>query len=115
MRNGSGYPRDPDTKRWLEDHKHLVFGFFKDAVAVTCGRRRPPRRRRPPPPSGRERERERERNKEADEVTVELRAVGFDKEVVLKQRRRMRRRRRLGEEERAAILLMALSSGVVYA
>ena len=59
--------------------------------------------------------RERERNKEADEVTVELRAVGFDKEVVLKQRRRMRRRRRLGEEERAAILLMALSSGVVYA
>ncbi|PWZ44334.1 Ribonuclease H2 subunit A [Zea mays] len=35
MRNGSGYPRDPDTKRWLEDHKHLVFGFFKDAVAVT--------------------------------------------------------------------------------
>ncbi|KAL5648401.1 hypothetical protein ACJX0J_039210, partial [Zea mays] len=26
---------DPDTKRWLEDHKHLVFGFFKDAVAVT--------------------------------------------------------------------------------
>lgn len=63
----------------------------------------------------RERERERERNKEADEVTVELRAVGFGKEVVLKQRRRMRRRRRLGEEERAAILLMALSSGVVYA
>lgn len=48
-------------------------------------------------------------------VTVELRVVGFDKEVVLKQRRRMRRRRRLGEEERAAILLMALSSGVVYA
>lgn len=65
--------------------------------------------------SKRERERERERNKEADEVTVELRAVGFGKEVVLKQRRRMRRRRRLGEEERAAILLMALSSGVVYA
>ncbi|WVZ61151.1 hypothetical protein U9M48_011067 [Paspalum notatum var. saurae] len=63
----------------------------------------------------REREREREREKEADEVTVELRAVGFGKEVVLKQRRRMRRRRRLGEEERAAILLMALSSGVVYA
>lgn len=59
--------------------------------------------------------RERERAKEADEVTVELRAVGFGKEVVLKQRRRMRRRRRLGEEERAAILLMALSSGVVYA
>lgn len=57
----------------------------------------------------------REREKEADEVTVELRAVGFGKEVVLKQRRRMRRRRRLGEEERAAILLMALSSGVVYA
>lgn len=59
--------------------------------------------------------REREREKEPDEVTVELRAVGFGKEVVLKQRRRMRRRRRLGEEERAAILLMALSSGVVYA
>ncbi|XP_066398674.1 GATA transcription factor 16-like isoform X2 [Miscanthus floridulus] len=58
--------------------------------------------------------REREREKEADEVTVELRAVGFGK-VVLKQRRRMRRRRRLGEEERAAILLMALSSGVVSA
>ena len=65
--------------------------------------------------SKRERERERERNKEANEVTVELRTVGFGKEVVLKQRRRMRRRRRLGEEERAAILLMALSSGVVYA
>ncbi|CAD6207483.1 unnamed protein product [Miscanthus lutarioriparius] len=59
--------------------------------------------------------REREREKAADEVTVELRAVRFGKEVVLKQRRRMRRRRRLGEEERAAILLMALSSGVVYA
>ncbi|KAJ1273282.1 hypothetical protein BS78_06G268100 [Paspalum vaginatum] len=57
----------------------------------------------------------REREKEADEVTVELRAVGFGKEAVLKQRRRMRRRRRLGEEERAAILLMALSSGVAYA
>jgi hypothetical protein len=40
---------DPDTKRWLEDHKHPVFGFptlvrfswgtckpfFKDAVEVT--------------------------------------------------------------------------------
>lgn len=59
--------------------------------------------------------REREKGAEADEVTVELRTVGFGKEVVLKQRRRMRRRRRLGEEERAAILLMALSSGVVYA
>nr|CAB3492572.1 unnamed protein product [Digitaria exilis] len=59
--------------------------------------------------------REREKEAEADEVTLELRAVGFGKEVVLKQRRRMRRRRRLGEEERAAILLMALSSGVVYA
>ncbi|XP_062212927.1 GATA transcription factor 16-like isoform X2 [Phragmites australis] len=57
----------------------------------------------------------RERETETDEVTVELRTVGFGKEVVLKQRRRMRRRRRLGEEERAAILLMALSSGVVYA
>uniref|UniRef100_A0ACD6ABD9 Uncharacterized protein n=1 Tax=Avena sativa TaxID=4498 RepID=A0ACD6ABD9_AVESA len=50
-----------------------------------------------------------------DAVTVELRMVGFGKEVVLKQRRRMRRRRRLGEEEKAAILLMALSSGVIYA
>jgi hypothetical protein len=50
-----------------------------------------------------------------EEVTVELRMVGFGKEVVLKQRRRMRRRRRLGEEEKAAILLMALSSGVIYA
>ncbi|XP_039781850.1 GATA transcription factor 16-like isoform X2 [Panicum virgatum] len=59
--------------------------------------------------------REREKEAETDEVTVELRTVGFGKEVVLKQRRRMRRRRRLGEEERAAILLMALSSGVVYA
>ncbi|TVU43933.1 hypothetical protein EJB05_03354 [Eragrostis curvula] len=54
-------------------------------------------------------------SQEEGEVTVELRTVGFGKEVVLKQRRRMRRRRRLGEEERAAILLMALSSGVVYA
>lgn len=45
---------------------------------------------------------------------VELRVVGFGKEVVLKQRRRMRRRPRLGEEEKAAILLMALSSGVIY-
>ncbi|CAN6322059.1 unnamed protein product, partial [Urochloa humidicola] len=59
--------------------------------------------------------REKEKEAEADEVTVELRTVGFGKEVVLKQRRRMRRRRRLGEEERAAILLMALSSGIVYA
>ncbi|CAM0877624.1 unnamed protein product [Alopecurus aequalis] len=51
-----------------------------------------------------------------EEVTVELRMVGFGKDrVVLKQRRRMRRRRRLGEEEKAAILLMALSSGVIYA
>lgn len=50
-----------------------------------------------------------------EEVTVELRMMGFGKEVVLKQRRRMRRKRRLGEEEKAAILLMALSSGVIYA
>lgn len=49
MRTGSGYPGDPDTKQWLEDHKHPVFGFptlvrfswgtckpfFKDAVDVT--------------------------------------------------------------------------------
>ena len=48
-------------------------------------------------------------------VTVELRVVGFGKEVVLKQRRRMRRRLRLGEEERATILLMVLFSDVVYA
>ncbi|KAJ0044540.1 hypothetical protein Pint_05813 [Pistacia integerrima] len=24
---GSGYPGDPVTKAWLEDHKHFVFGF----------------------------------------------------------------------------------------
>jgi len=24
---GSGYPGDPQTKAWLEDHKHSVFGF----------------------------------------------------------------------------------------
>ncbi|XP_019151353.1 PREDICTED: ribonuclease H2 subunit A [Ipomoea nil] len=24
---GSGYPGDPDTKAWLDHHKHLVFGF----------------------------------------------------------------------------------------
>ncbi|XP_039798407.1 ribonuclease H2 subunit A-like isoform X3 [Panicum virgatum] len=54
MKTGSGYPgvygADPDTKQWLEDHKHPVFGFptlvrfswgtctpfFKDAVEVTC-------------------------------------------------------------------------------
>ncbi|XP_057789308.1 ribonuclease H2 subunit A [Salvia miltiorrhiza] len=24
---GSGYPGDPQTKSWLEDHKHSVFGF----------------------------------------------------------------------------------------
>ncbi|KQK12335.1 GATA transcription factor 16 [Brachypodium distachyon] len=53
--------------------------------------------------------------REREEVTVELRMVGFGKAAVLKQRRRMRRRRRLGEEEKAAILLMALSSGVIYA
>ncbi|CAD6270528.1 unnamed protein product [Miscanthus lutarioriparius] len=49
MKTGSGYPGDPDTKQWLEDHKHPVFGFptlvrfswgtckpfFKDAVEVT--------------------------------------------------------------------------------
>lgn len=45
---GSGYPGDPTTKCWLEDHKHSVFGFptlvrfswgtctsyFKDVVEV---------------------------------------------------------------------------------
>ncbi|KAL6894398.1 hypothetical protein ACP4OV_008496 [Aristida adscensionis] len=67
-------------------------------------------------PQQRKKKAKREGEKEAAEkVSVELRAVGFGKEVVLKQRRRMRRRRRLGEEEKAAILLMALSSGVVYA
>jgi hypothetical protein len=59
--------------------------------------------------------REKEQRGEEGKVTVELRSVGFGKEVVLKQRRRMLRRGRLGEEERAAFLLMALSSGVVYA
>ncbi|KAG2672419.1 hypothetical protein I3760_13G040000 [Carya illinoinensis] len=24
---GSGYPGDPETKAWLEHHKHLIFGF----------------------------------------------------------------------------------------
>ncbi|XP_048325944.2 ribonuclease H2 subunit A isoform X3 [Ziziphus jujuba] len=24
---GSGYPGDPETKAWLEHHKHMVFGF----------------------------------------------------------------------------------------
>lgn len=24
---GSGYPGDPETKGWLEDHRHAVFGF----------------------------------------------------------------------------------------
>ncbi|XP_047156867.1 ribonuclease H2 subunit A [Vigna umbellata] len=24
---GSGYPGDPQTKAWLEDHKHRIFGF----------------------------------------------------------------------------------------
>ncbi|KAL7109158.1 hypothetical protein ACP275_06G157900 [Erythranthe tilingii] len=24
---GSGYPGDPQTKSWLEDHKHSIFGF----------------------------------------------------------------------------------------
>ncbi|KAL6636572.1 hypothetical protein ACP70R_024144 [Stipagrostis hirtigluma subsp. patula] len=67
------------------------------------------------PPQQRKKKSKREGEKESEKVTVELRAVGFGKEVVLKQRRRMRRRRRLGEEEKAAILLMALSSGVVYA
>jgi hypothetical protein len=52
---------------------------------------------------------------ERTKVTVELRVVGFGKEVALKQRRRMRRRLRLGEEEHATILLMALFSDVVYA
>ncbi|KAH1140437.1 hypothetical protein GLYMA_10G278500v4 [Glycine max] len=45
---GSGYPGDPQTKSWLEDHKHHIFGFpslvrfswgtcnsyFKDAAEV---------------------------------------------------------------------------------
>ncbi|KAJ7974882.1 Ribonuclease [Quillaja saponaria] len=45
---GSGYPGDPQTKSWLKDHKHSVFGFptlvrfswgtcnpyFKDSVEV---------------------------------------------------------------------------------
>ncbi|KAL5211014.1 hypothetical protein ABZP36_006637 [Zizania latifolia] len=64
---------------------------------------------------GAERPEKKKSKREREEVTVELRVVGFDKEVVLKQRRRMRRRRRLSEEEKAAILLMALSSGVIYA
>lgn len=48
MNTGSGYPGDPYTKQWLEDHKHPVFGFptlvrfswgtctsyFKDGVEV---------------------------------------------------------------------------------
>jgi hypothetical protein len=52
---------------------------------------------------------------ERNKVTVELRVVGFGKEVVLKQWRRMHQRLRLGEEERATILLMSLSTDVVYA
>uniref|UniRef100_A0A0E0KL25 GATA-type domain-containing protein n=1 Tax=Oryza punctata TaxID=4537 RepID=A0A0E0KL25_ORYPU len=60
-------------------------------------------------------EKKKSKRERGEEVTMELRMVGFGKEVVLKQRRRMRRRRRLGEEEKAAILLMALSSGVIYA
>nr|CAD1824708.1 unnamed protein product [Ananas comosus var. bracteatus] len=46
---GSGYPGDPETKAWLDDHKHPVFGFptlvrfswgtcipyFRDAAEVT--------------------------------------------------------------------------------
>ncbi|KAF0912102.1 hypothetical protein E2562_012998 [Oryza meyeriana var. granulata] len=49
MNTGSGYPGDPATKQWLEDHKHPIFGFptlvrfswgtctpfFNDAVEVT--------------------------------------------------------------------------------
>lgn len=45
---GSGYPGDPETKAWLTDHKHMIFGFpslvrfswgtctshFKDIVEV---------------------------------------------------------------------------------
>uniref|UniRef100_A0A0E0EAC1 Uncharacterized protein n=2 Tax=Oryza meridionalis TaxID=40149 RepID=A0A0E0EAC1_9ORYZ len=59
-------------------------------------------------------EKKKSKRERGEEVTMELRMVGFGKEVVLKQRRRMRRRRRLGEEK-AAILLMALSSCVIYA
>ncbi|CAL5343146.1 unnamed protein product [Camellia sinensis] len=47
---GSGYPGDPETKSWLEDHQHSVFGFptlvrfswgtctpyFKNNVEVLC-------------------------------------------------------------------------------
>lgn len=60
-------------------------------------------------------EKKKSKRERGEEVTMELRMVGFGKEVVLKQRRRMRRRRRLGEEEKVAILLMALSSCVIYA
>jgi len=49
LKNILVYGADPDTKQWLEDHKHPVFGFptlvrfswgtctpfFKDAVEVT--------------------------------------------------------------------------------
>ncbi|XP_052135496.1 ribonuclease H2 subunit A [Oryza glaberrima] len=49
MNTGSGYPGDPATKQWLEDHKHPIFGFpslvrfswgtctpfFNDAIEVT--------------------------------------------------------------------------------
>ncbi|KAF8642226.1 hypothetical protein HU200_067492 [Digitaria exilis] len=60
-------------------------------------------------------DKDKDRKKKDRQVTVELRVVGFGKEVMLKQRRQMRRNKCMSEEERAAVLLMALSSGVIYA
>nr|CAB3503191.1 unnamed protein product [Digitaria exilis] len=64
---------------------------------------------------GRSKDKDKDRKKKDRQVTVELRVVGFGKEVMLKQRRQMRRNKCMSEEERAAVLLMALSSGVIYA
>ncbi|KAL6613707.1 hypothetical protein ACP70R_035977 [Stipagrostis hirtigluma subsp. patula] len=77
-----------------------------------------PQDQQPPRKKGavtKDKDKDKEKKKEEKQVTVELRVVGFGKEVMLKQRRRMRRKKCLSEEERAAVLLMSLSSGVIYA
>ncbi|KAJ1287304.1 hypothetical protein BS78_03G420700 [Paspalum vaginatum] len=55
-----------------------------------------------------------EEKKDQQQVTMELRIIGFGKEVILEQQQR-RNKGWMSEEERAVILLVALSSGVIYA
>ncbi|CAO1943237.1 unnamed protein product, partial [Urochloa humidicola] len=75
----------------------------------------PPRKKAASSSTNNKKEKDKDRKRKDRQVTVELRVVGFGKEVMLKQRRQMRSNKCMSEEERAAVLLMAMSSGVIYA